>query len=153
MGERDEEQGYISSMEVQLKAMKQLCVTSQVGALLYVQVVETNPGMNPDLSCTDASGKAAEYGVLKEGYNFDSSTGLSRMLLSSPRCLVFEELGKKISFEIAVGLNGRVGSMLVHRLSSIIIVVSNAIMNSESPTGVKQRIMVDKLIQNLKLSS
>ena len=26
-----------------------------------------------------ASGKAAEYGVLKDGYNFNCSTGLSRM--------------------------------------------------------------------------
>ncbi|XP_068306686.1 uncharacterized protein [Pyrus communis] len=123
----------------------------EVGTLLYVRVVKANPGMNPELSCTDASGKAAEYGILKDGYNFDCLTGLSRMLLRSPRCPVLEELGKKISFEIAVGLNGRVwvnaGS------PSLIIVVSNAIMNSESLTGVKQRIMVDKLIQNLKLST
>jgi exosome complex component RRP40 len=29
-------------------------------------------------------------------------------LLSSPTCPVLEALGKKLSFEIAVGLNGRV---------------------------------------------
>ncbi|GAU43233.1 hypothetical protein TSUD_241230, partial [Trifolium subterraneum] len=80
----------------------------EVGALLYVRVVKANPGMNPELSCTDASGKAGEYGVLKEGYMFECSTGLSRMLLSSPTCPVLDTLGKKLSFEIAVGLNGRV---------------------------------------------
>ncbi|KAM1340161.1 hypothetical protein ACFX2H_038601 [Malus domestica] len=122
----------------------------EVGTLLYVRVVKANPGMNPELSCTDASGKAAEYGVLKDGYNFDCSTGLSRMLLRSPRCPVLEELGKKISFEIAVGLNGRV--WVNASSSSLIIVVSNAIMNSESLTGVQQRIMVDKLIQNLNVT-
>lgn len=36
---------------------------------------------------------------------------------------------------------------------STTIVVSNAIMNSETLTGVQQRIMVDKLLNNLKLSS
>lgn len=81
-----------------------------------------------------ANGKAAEYGALKEGYMFECTTGLSRMyvffslfqsmhtvnrssyekfyvacrLLSSPTCPVLDALGKKLSFEIAVGLNGRV---------------------------------------------
>ncbi|CAL9031071.1 unnamed protein product [Prunus brigantina] len=123
----------------------------EVGTLLYVRVVKANPGMNPELSCIDASGKAAEYGTLKDGYMFECSTGLSRMLLSSPRCPVLEALGKNISFETAIGLNGRVwvnaGS------PSTLIVVANAIMNAESLSGVQQRIMVDKLIQNLKLSS
>ncbi|KAK7853246.1 putative exosome complex component rrp40 [Quercus suber] len=80
----------------------------EIGTLLYVRVVKANPGMNPELSCTDASGKAAEFGQLKDGYMFESSTGLSRMLLSSPTCPVLDALGKKLSFETAVGLNGRV---------------------------------------------
>lgn len=78
----------------------------EIGSLLYVRVVKANPGMNPELSCTDASGKAAEFGLLKDGYMFETSTGLSRMLLSSPTCPVLEELGKQLSFETVVGLNG-----------------------------------------------
>ncbi|KAK4605366.1 hypothetical protein RGQ29_013436 [Quercus rubra] len=124
---------------------------ADIGTLLYVRVVKANPGMNPELSCTDASGKAAEFGQLKDGYMFESSTGLSRMLLSSPTCPVLDALGKKLSFETAVGLNGRVW---VNASSpSTVIVVANAIMNSESLSGVQQRIMVEKLIQNLKLST
>lgn len=123
----------------------------EVGTLIYVRVVKANPGMNPELSCTDASGKAAEFGQLKDGYMFESSTGLSRMLLSSPTCPVLDTLGKKLSFEIAVGLNGRVW---VNAASpSTVIVVSNAILNSETLSGVQQRIMVEKLLQNLKLST
>uniref|UniRef100_A0A2N9J101 Ribosomal RNA-processing protein 40 n=1 Tax=Fagus sylvatica TaxID=28930 RepID=A0A2N9J101_FAGSY len=80
----------------------------EAGTLIYVRVVKANPGMNPELSCTDASGKAAEFGQLKDGFMFESSTGLSRTLLSSPTCPVLDALGKKLSFEIAVGLNGRV---------------------------------------------
>lgn len=120
----------------------------EVGTLLYVRVVKANTGMNPELSCMDASGKAAEYGTLKEGYMFESSTGLARMLLSSPPCPALEALGKKLSFEIAVGVNGRVW---VNAASpSTVILVGNAIMNSESLSPVQQRIMVEKLLQRVQ---
>ncbi|PSR95870.1 Exosome complex component rrp40 like [Actinidia chinensis var. chinensis] len=120
----------------------------EMGTLLYVRVVKANTGMNPELSCTDATGKAAEYGPLKDSYMFESSTGLARLLLSSPTCPVLEALGKKLSFEIAIGLNGRVW---VHADSpSSVILVSNAIMNSESLSEVQQKIMVDKLLQRVQ---
>eukprot|EP00268_Persea_americana_P024762 TRINITY_DN2416_c1_g1_i2.p1 TRINITY_DN2416_c1_g1~~TRINITY_DN2416_c1_g1_i2.p1 ORF type:complete len:174 (-),score=33.28 TRINITY_DN2416_c1_g1_i2:113-634(-) len=51
----------------------------EIGTLLYLRVVKANSNMNPELSCTDASGKASEFGPLKEGYMFESTTGLSRM--------------------------------------------------------------------------
>ncbi|KAI4329530.1 hypothetical protein MLD38_027911 [Melastoma candidum] len=118
------------------------------GTLIYVRVVKANPGTNPELSCTDASGRAAEFGPLKEGFMFECTTGLSRMLLSSPTCPVLEEFGKKLSFEIAVGLNGRVW---VNAASpSTIIVVSNAIMKSESLSGTQQRIMAQKLLERIQ---
>ncbi|MQL95068.1 hypothetical protein Taro_027733 [Colocasia esculenta] len=92
------------------------------------------------------SGKAAEFGPLKDGYMFESSTGLCRMLLGSPTCPVLEALGKKLSFETAIGLNGRVW---VNASSpKTIIAVANAIMNSESLSAVQQRIMVEKLMQS-----
>ncbi|KAG8378910.1 hypothetical protein BUALT_Bualt07G0033700 [Buddleja alternifolia] len=101
----------------------------EMGTLLYVRVVKANTGMNPELSCMDATGKAAEYGPLKDGFMFESSTGLSRTLLSSPTCPVLETLGKKIAFEIAVGLNGRVW---VNATSpSTVILVANTIMQTE----------------------
>ncbi|TYJ42822.1 hypothetical protein E1A91_A03G112800v1 [Gossypium mustelinum] len=93
----------------------------EVGTLLYLRVVKANSGMNPELSCTDASGKAAEFGPLKDGYMFETSTGLSRKLLSSPTCPVLEALGKKLSFEIAVGLNGRV--WLYDLMDSLVVVL------------------------------
>ncbi|KAJ3670816.1 hypothetical protein LUZ60_008242 [Juncus effusus] len=120
----------------------------EIGTLIYARVVKTNGIMNPELSCTDAGGKAAEFGQLKDGYMFETSTGLARMLLSSPTCPVLEVLGKKISFEIAIGLNGRVW---VHSSShSNVILVSNAIMRSEFLSGNQQRIMVEKLMERLE---
>lgn len=120
----------------------------EIGTLLYVRVVKANPEMNPELSCTDASGKAAEFGALKEGYMFECTTGLSRMLLSSPTCPVLDALGKKLSFEIAVGLNGRVWVNAGSPPTTII--VANAIMNSETLSGAQQRIMVEKLLQRIQ---
>ncbi|KAE8681310.1 PNAS-3 related isoform 2 [Hibiscus syriacus] len=120
----------------------------EVGTLLYLRVVKANFGMNPELSCTDANGKAAEFGPLKDGYMFETSTGLSRKLLSSPTCPVLEALGKKLSFEIAVGLNGRVW---VNAASpDTIVVVANAIMNSESLSTAQQIIMVEHLLKNIQ---
>ncbi|CAL0315208.1 unnamed protein product [Lupinus luteus] len=51
----------------------------EAGTLIYARVVTANTGMNPELSCTDSSGKSAEFGVLKDGYMFECLTGLSRM--------------------------------------------------------------------------
>jgi exosome complex component RRP40 len=120
----------------------------QPGTLIYARVVKANTGMNPELSCMDASGKAAEFGQLKDGFMFESSTGLSRMLLSSPACPILEALGKKLAFEIAVGLNGRV--WVNAESPSTVILVTNAIMNSESLSGVQQKIMVDKLLKRVE---
>ncbi|XP_058088769.1 uncharacterized protein LOC131235577 isoform X2 [Magnolia sinica] len=121
----------------------------EIGTLLYLRVVKANNSMNPELACTDASGKASEFGPLKDGYMFETSTSLARMLLSSPTCPVLEALGKKQSFEIAVRLNGRVW---VNASSPrTVILVGNAIMNSEMLSrGIQQRIMVEKLIQRIQ---
>jgi len=119
----------------------------EIGTLIYARVVKANSIMNPELSCMDATGKAAEFGQLKGGYMFDTSTGMSRMLLSSPTCPVLEALGEKLSFEIAVGHNGRV--WVNAPAPSTVILVSNAIMRSESLSGIKQRAMVENLLERL----
>ncbi|MFS7999507.1 putative exosome complex RNA-binding protein 1/RRP40/RRP4 [Helianthus anomalus] len=120
----------------------------EVGTLLYVRVVSANTGMNPELSCMDANGKAAEYGILKEGYMFESSTGLARALLSSPPHPVLEGLGKKLSFEIAVGINGRF--WVNASQSSTVILVGNAIQKSESLSLVQQKIYLEKLLKSIQ---
>ncbi|ERM95158.1 hypothetical protein AMTRI_Chr07g81730 [Amborella trichopoda] len=120
----------------------------EIGTVLYLRVVKANTGMNPELSCTDATGKASEFGPIKDGYMFESSTGLARLLLSRPTCPVLDALGKKLSFEIAVGLNGRVW---VNASSpSTVILVANAIMSAEFLSGAQQRILVEKLLQRVQ---
>ncbi|XP_073220993.1 exosome complex component rrp40-like [Cicer arietinum] len=60
---------------------------------------------------------------------------------------VFQRSLKKLSFEIAVGLNRRVW---VNASSpSTTIIVANVIMNSETLSGVQQKIMAEKLLQRV----
>ncbi|CAI9108555.1 OLC1v1008185C1 [Oldenlandia corymbosa var. corymbosa] len=120
----------------------------EAGTLIYVRVVKANIGMNPELSCMDASGKASGFGPLKDGYMFESSTGLSRMLLSTPTCPILEGLGKRVSFEVAVGLNGRV--WVNAESPAEIVLVANAIMKSESLSAVQQKILVEGLLKRAK---
>jgi exosome complex component RRP40 len=66
-------------------------------------------------------------------------------LLSKPTSPVLEALGKSLSFEIAVGMNGRVWVNAATTATTIL--VSNAILNSEFLTAAQQHIMVQKLLQ------
>ena len=74
--------------------------------MVYARVVAADRDLEPELSCTDTQGKSAGFGVLIDGFQFSHTTGLARMLLSSPPCAVLLALGDHISYEIAVGLNG-----------------------------------------------
>lgn len=119
----------------------------QVGAAVYARVVNAHRDSDPELSCTDASGKSAGFGPLKGGYIFECSTGLARGLLSRPTPPVLEVLGKSLSFEIAVGLNGRVWVNAPKVATTI--TVSNAIQNSEFLSPAQQQIMATKLLEDL----
>eukprot|EP00850_Spirogloea_muscicola_P007352 SM000037S13487 [mRNA] locus=s37:134276:136835:- [translate_table: standard] len=117
----------------------------KVGAAVYARVVKTHPDMEPELACTDAGGKGAGFGPLVGGYLFDTSTGLARMLLSRPTCAVLAALGENMSFELAVGLNGRVWVNTASPASTVL--VSNGIMNAEFLSPAQQQIMVKKLLR------
>lgn len=119
----------------------------QIGAAVYARVVNAHRDSDPELSCTDASGKSAGFGPLKGGYIFECSTGLARGLLSKPTPPVLEVLGKNLSFEIAVGLNGRVWVNAPKVATTI--TVSNAIQKSEFLSPTQQQIMAKKLLEEL----
>lgn len=120
----------------------------QQGSALYMRVVKSHRDMTPELSCVDANGKASGFGHLKNGFIFECSTGLARALLSRPMCPVLEALGKSLSYEIAVGLNGRVWVNAPN--VSTVILVSNAIMNAEFLSAAQQQLMVQKLLQRVQ---
>ncbi|CAI5526430.1 unnamed protein product [Closterium sp. Naga37s-1] len=64
----------------------------QIGQAVYTRVVKTHRDADPELSCVDASGKAAEFGPLVGGHLFDCSTALARLLLATPTAPVLKAL-------------------------------------------------------------
>ena len=83
------------------------------GALVYARVALANKHMDPELECVHpATGKADGLGPLAGGMAYTVSLGFARRLLmagAGGAVVVLEELGGLgLSFETAVGRNGRV---------------------------------------------
>ena len=80
-----------------------------VGSLVHARIVSSHYAKEPVLSCVDKVGHAGGLGTLVGGYTFQCGTHFSRKLLTHPAAtLALQKLGETISFEIVVGLNGRV---------------------------------------------
>jgi exosome complex component RRP40 len=110
---------------------------------VYARVVLANRDVNPELSCIDTRGKAAEFGGLIDGYMFHCSIRLARSLLQRNNvCL--KALGKWLSYEVAVGMNGRVYVKTAKPEMTVVIV--SAIKNSENLTDPETVAMVEKLV-------
>ncbi len=74
---------------------------------MYARVESAPRDVEPQLSCVDASGKAAGMGPLLGGLPFSVSTGAARALLARPPGPALAALGAAASFELVVGANGR----------------------------------------------
>ncbi|KAH6677720.1 hypothetical protein B0J14DRAFT_475963 [Halenospora varia] len=85
------------------------------GALVYARVTLANKHMDPELECVSSStGKSEGLGPLTGGMIFNVSLGMSRrLMLPNPAdqggLVLLDEIGGQgVSFEIAVGRNGKV---------------------------------------------
>ncbi|GAQ81548.1 Exosomal 3'-5' exoribonuclease complex subunit Rrp40 [Klebsormidium nitens] len=119
-----------------------------IGDSVYARVTSTSRDTEPTLACHDASGRAAGFGPLAKGYLFQCSTGLARTLLSRPTCAVLEALGGGLSFELAVGMNGKV--WVDAASAAITVLVANAIINSEFLSPTQAKIMVKSLLKQVQ---
>jgi len=123
-----------------------------VGALVYARVVVATPHMEAELSCTSPHFKKdwvtgqSLYGELVGGYSFTCSTRLARDLLDED-CYVLSCVGRHIPFELAIGVNGRVWINAANHLH--IILITNAILNSEGRSKEYITTMVQKIMQAL----
>ena len=77
------------------------------GAVVYCRVAKCSRDMEPELSCVNAKGKAEGLGLLPGGFIFSCSSFAVKEWLS-PSCVVLLLLGEFFSFEMAIGLNGKV---------------------------------------------
>ena len=98
------------------------------GSLIYGRVTLANKDMEPEIACKAANGKVSGFGKLDGGILVKCSLDLCRQLLTRD-CAVLKFLGKKIPYEIAVGLNGRVWiNSQTHKHTML---VAEVIRNSE----------------------
>ncbi|KAK4229915.1 putative exosome complex exonuclease RRP40 [Podospora fimiseda] len=130
------------------------------GSLVYARVTLANKHMDPEVECVSATtGKADGLGPLTNGgMVFDVSLGFARRLLMAKskeegKIEVLELLGGeegKLSFETAVGRNGKVwiGS---EDIKTVVIVGRALKETDEKKLGVEaQRKLVRKLIKEMK---
>jgi exosome complex component RRP40 len=118
-----------------------------VGNLVYARVMVANKDAEPELTCTSTQGKADGFGPLFGGYMFKCDTKLVRECLA-PNSRTLLALGKHIPYEIAVGMNGRIW-VNSSNVESIIL-VANAIQNSEYLNKDQVEQMIAKIVQNIK---
>ena len=81
------------------------------GALVYARVALTSKHTDTELECVNpATGKADGLGPLKRGMLWDISLGFARRMMMGKRggVVLLEELSKSITFEVAIGRNGKV---------------------------------------------
>lgn len=82
----------------------------KVGQAVYARVSEAVAEVDTEIECVDAeTGKEGGFGHLDEsGYIFEVSMNFARELLFNKSCVFLEKLAARCSFEIAIGINGKV---------------------------------------------
>eukprot|EP00057_Strongylocentrotus_purpuratus_P030310 XP_781285.4 PREDICTED: exosome complex component RRP40 isoform X2 [Strongylocentrotus purpuratus] len=105
----------------------------QVGDVVYAKLLVANRDMEPELVCIDSSGRSQGLGVVgSDGFMFRCTLGLVRRLLLKD-CPMLKFLGEKISYEIAIGMNGRiwVRAKSIHTTIAVVTALTNCEFMSE----------------------
>nr|CAH0113685.1 unnamed protein product [Daphnia galeata] len=80
----------------------------QIGDLVFAKLLIASIDMEPELVCVNSLGENVGLGVLStSGFLFTVPLHHIRKLLN-PECTLLKSLGKALSFEIAVGMNGKI---------------------------------------------
>ena len=129
---------------------------------MYCRVLSASKDLEPDLTCeSPASRKSwvtgeSVFNELKGGMLVECSLSLCEQLLqpdsnegaapcsSGGGATVLQLLGKRIPFELAVGVNGRVWVNAAKKAHMVL--VANALKNAEHLTEQQARVMVHRLM-------
>ena len=115
-----------------------------VGTTIYARVTLANKDMEPEIACKAANGKTKSYGKLEGGIIIKTSLSFCKQLLARD-CAILKYLGKKIPYEIAVGLNGRV--WINSQTTKHTVLVANTIKLSENLPDNKIEELVTQMIE------
>ncbi|KAJ8306634.1 hypothetical protein KUTeg_017179 [Tegillarca granosa] len=120
----------------------------KVGDIVFCKFVVANKDMEPELVCIDSNGKSGGLGVIGRdgGYMFQTSLNLVQKILN-PDCVLLKLLGKRLSFEVAIGMNGRL--WIKARSVSETIAIANAISASEYMSNEQIKEMCKRLLDAL----
>lgn len=81
----------------------------QLGTLVYGRISLAEKDVEAEMECFDATtGKAGGFGELNGGYIVEVSLGYARFLLFEEGAELLSRIGEKVSFETAIGVNGKV---------------------------------------------
>ncbi|KAK9820696.1 hypothetical protein WJX74_008252 [Apatococcus lobatus] len=120
----------------------------QVGDLVYARVTAADRDVDPELVCTDASGKGAGFGALAGGQAFRCTTSFAAKLMSQPQPAILSALGKALQFELAVGLNGHVW---VHSPKpTTTIIVTNTLPKGEFLSDAQAELVVKRIVSSMQ---
>merc|ERR1712071_25996 len=101
------EEASLSSLAFQ-GATKKNKPNVQIGDLIFAKLLIASIDMEPELVCVNSFGESAGLGILPaNGFMFTVPLHHIRKILN-PKCSLMKNLGRGISFEVAVGMNGRI---------------------------------------------
>ncbi|KAF9961444.1 exosome non-catalytic core subunit rrp40 [Modicella reniformis] len=119
----------------------------KIGSLVYCRVSLANKDMEAELECFNPTTmKSDGYGELKNGFAIKTSLGLARRLLD-PKTLILRLLGQHTPFETVIGMNGKI--WVDSESPKKIILICNAIKNSEFLSDTECKTMVKTVIEKL----
>lgn len=79
-----------------------------VGDVVFAKLLVASKEMEAELVCVDSHGKKGRLGIMPEGgFIFACSLNLVRKILH-PSCSLLKVLGKELSYEVVVGMNGKI---------------------------------------------
>jgi len=80
----------------------------QIGDLVFAKLLIASIDMEPELVCVNSFGESSGLGLLSSnGFMFTVPLHHIRKILN-PQCTLMKNLGKGISLEVAIGMNGRI---------------------------------------------
>ncbi|CAM1319337.1 EXOSC3 (predicted) [Pycnogonum litorale] len=119
----------------------------QIGDLIYAKLLTASKDMEPEMVCVDSHGKKSGLGILDPG-GFMITVPLNLVYkILSKECVLIKNLGKSLSFEISVGMNGRI--YIKSKLIKNAVGIINAILLSEYMTNDEINVMCNSIIDSL----
>eukprot|EP00033_Pygsuia_biforma_P004034 GCRY01004418.1.p1 GENE.GCRY01004418.1~~GCRY01004418.1.p1 ORF type:complete len:258 (-),score=59.19 GCRY01004418.1:407-1126(-) len=113
------------------------------GSVVYGRVVVAHKDKEPEIVCVSERNKSDGFGELKEGCIVDVSLSLSRQLLQDG--FILKTLAGYLSFEVAVGMNGRVWVRAATPLHTVLVM--NVLQVCENVSPLQQRQLIRALVE------